>query len=336
MEYAQVLDSEVVRVRKESPGFRMSSRLPAVLMVLVFAVGSCVSGTLASPPQSKWSGSDANINAIEHRRIALDPNFYSPEREKELGKSLSQEFERTSKVLNDPVITEYIARVAQNVAKNSDARKLITVRVVDSDAVNAVTLPAGYQYVTRGLLLRLENEAELASVLARGVAHTALRSATWIATKADIMQLATSVARPSTRSDSTTSALALMVPLAMPKMQREAELGADYFGVQYMCKAGYDPKYFTDFVQRLWGPTSMSGVSLSEDLSTFPPLEERLAALKKEISEILPPRANPIVSTPEFGAFKERLRPQKPEAPEQKRPAELTEPSDSIPTLKPN
>jgi Zn-dependent protease with chaperone function len=205
MEYAQVLDSEVVRVRKESPGVRMSSRLPAVLMVLVFAVGSCVSGTLASPPQSKWSGSDANINAIGHRRIALDPNFYSPEREKELGMSLSQEFERTSMVLNDPVITEYIARVAQNVAKNSDARMLITVRVVDSDAVNAVTLPAGYQYVTRGLLLRLENEAELASVLARGVAHTALRSATWIATKADIMQLATSVARPSTRSDSTTS-----------------------------------------------------------------------------------------------------------------------------------
>src|SRR6267143_1938053 len=121
------------------------------LAVVAFAVWSCGIGALASPlPQNKRSKSDADINAIGHRRIVHDVNFYSPEREKELGKALSQEVERASQLLDDPIVTEYIGRVAQNVANNSDAHIPVTVRVIDSDVVNAFTLPGGYLYINRG------------------------------------------------------------------------------------------------------------------------------------------------------------------------------------------
>jgi len=128
---------------------------------------------------------------VWHAAGVHDANFYSPEREKELGKALSQEIERSSKLLNDPIVTEYVGRVAQNVANNSDAHIPVAVRVIDSDVVNASTLPGGYQYIIRGLLLQLHGEAELASLMARGIAHTALRSATRAATKGELMQLAT-------------------------------------------------------------------------------------------------------------------------------------------------
>jgi predicted Zn-dependent protease len=277
-----------------------------VLLVLTLTVSPSGSDALASPlPQDKRSKSDADINAIGHRRIAHDANFYSPEREKELGKALSQEVERSSKLLNDPIVAEYIGRVAQNVTNNSDANIPVTVRVIDSDVVNALTLPGGYQYINRGLLLQLHGEAELASLLARGIAHTALRSAAREATKGELMQLETVPLILTPAGWSST------IPLTELKIRRQDELDADYFGVQYLYKAGYDPKSFTDFVQRIWGTATAKNVP--KVFSSFPPLNERLAALQNEISNILPPRDGAIVSTAEFDAFKERLPAQKSE-----------------------
>jgi predicted Zn-dependent protease len=281
-----------------------SNRIP--MLVTFVLVG--VSSSVASPiPQNKRSKSDADIKAIGHRSIVHDTNFYSSQKEKELGKSLSQEVERKATVLKDPAITVYVERVAQNVAHNSDAHFPVTVTVIDSDSVNAFTLAGGYQYITRGLLLRLEGEGELASVLARGIAHTALRSATREATKSQMMQLATIPAAPLGTAGPTPNDINLAIPLTSLKMRRDDELDADYFGVQYLYKAGYDPKAFTDFILRVWG-TSTAGEKLPTNLSTFPPVDERLADLRKEISELLPPRADAKVSTPDFDAFKEHLR----------------------------
>lgn len=279
------------------------------LAVLALTVLTCGSGALASPhPQSNVrSRSDADINAIGNRQIARGVNFYSVEHEKELGKSLADEVERSSKLVQDPTVTEYIERVAQKVANNSDARMPITVRVIDSDAVTASTLAGGYQYVSRGLLLRLENEAELASVLARGIAHTALRSATKEATKTQLIQAAT-IPVASAPGRSSVSGVSLTIPLSQLKMRRDDELDADYFGIQYVYKAGYDPECFTKFLQRIWGSNAAATDSTAKVLSDYPPLDERLAALRKEISKILPPRDRAIESTPEFDPFKEHLR----------------------------
>jgi predicted Zn-dependent protease len=234
-------------------------------------------------------------------------NLYSLERENQLGKELSNEVERSSELLTDPAITEYIDRVAQTAAKNSDARMPITVRVIDSDSVDAFTLPGGYQYVSRGLLLRLAGEGELASVLARGIAHTALRSATTLATRADILQTSTVPLITTAPGSSFPREAALAVPLMSLKMHSDDELDADYFGVQYLYKTGYDPECFISFIQRIWG-SGAAATKVPAAFSAYPPLGERLAALRSEISTILPPRNGATVSTPEFDAFIDRLR----------------------------
>jgi predicted Zn-dependent protease len=208
----------------------------------------------------------------------------------------------------------------------------ITVRVIDSNTVNAFTLPGGYQYLNRGLLLRLEGEAELASVLARGIAHTALRSNTNEATKGEMMQLAMIPLVMLGPVGSSSSGVPLAVPLTMLKARQDSEFDADYFGVQYVYKAGYDPKCFTSFVQLVWGAGTAATQKTPKALSTYPPLDERLAALRNEISEILPLRDGATVSTSEFDAFIVRLRAQKPEG--QKQPTLKTEPRNS--NLKPS
>jgi predicted Zn-dependent protease len=286
----------------------MSIRLLNLLMVLALAVPSSGYSALASPPpQNHRSKSDANINAIGHRRIEHGPNLYSSEREKEIGKMLAEETERSYKFVNDPAIIEYIERVAQNLAKNSDAQMPITVAVIDSDDVNAFTLPGGYQYVSRGLLLELEGDAELASVIARGIAHTALRSATMLATKGGITNMAITPAAKVATGDSTGTAASQAVLVQIALMRREDEMDADYFGVQYMYKAGYDPKGLMNLVQRIGNASSSPDREVFEPLRSFPPVNERLAALRKEISAILPPQPDAVVSTPEFDEFKARL-----------------------------
>jgi predicted Zn-dependent protease len=130
-------------------------------------------------------------------------------------------------------VTEYIDKVAQNVAKNSDARLSIVVRVIDSDVANSFTLHGGCQYVNRGLLLRLENEAELASLLARGIAHTTLRSATKEATQAEAMQLATIPLVMSGPVGSSSNSVPLAVPLTQLKFRPDGEFDGDYLHCSY-------------------------------------------------------------------------------------------------------
>jgi len=335
-------DHAVPRVRgspdptlREYSAFVMKAQAPTAVVALACAAYMCGSGAFASPPpQNKRSKSDADINAIGHRHIVRDADFYCPQKEKELGKALSQELERSSKLLNDPVVTEYVGRVAQNLANNSDAQFPVRVRIIDSDLVNAVTLPGGYQYIDRGLLLQLHGEAELASVLARGIAHTALRSATREATKGELTQLATVPILSGPNDLNIANRLNIAIPLVVLKMRRQSELDADYFGVQYLYKAGYDPKCFTDFVQRIWGANPAMATNIPKAFSTFPPLEERLAALHNEISKTLPPKEGAIVSTAEFDAFKKRL-PAAKSGPELKRSTEKTEPPSPTPIPEP-
>ncbi len=255
--------------------------------------------------QAKRSKSDANIGAIGHRNIAEGLNFYTPEKEKELGNRLALEIERSHRFVVDPSITAFVERVAQNVERNSDKHIPITIELIDTEDAKAFTLPGGHLYITRGLLLGIDSEGELASVLARGIAHTALRSGTKIATKEEISQLSMiPVTLPGIGG-----ALNSGNPLVELQAIREAELDADYFGVQYLYKSGYDTKCFLDFVARI-GDTNKT---VPERFSKDPPLAQRLQALQKEIAEILPKRDGAAISTNEFQEFKNHLKDLKPE-----------------------
>ena len=219
----------------------MNTRIHSVwglVAVSIFVMPTFVLG------QSKRSKSDKDINAIGHRNISQEPNFYSAKKEKELGEKLAQEVEKSSKFVTDPEITGYVERVAQNVERNSDKHMPITLHLINSEAVDAYTLPGGHQYATRGLLLRMDGEGELASMLARGIAITALRTNTTIATKGEMIKLSTIPLGPPTPVGSPTVAI-LLVEL---KARRDAVFDADFFGMQYLYKSGYDPNCFVAFV----------------------------------------------------------------------------------------
>lgn len=283
-----------------------------VVLVLLAIACSEVGAAFASQGERR-SRSDKDINAIGHRNIAGDKNlgkWFSVDHEKEIGKQYSAEIERSFKVLDDRPITDYVTRIAENVGKNSDAQMPITIRLLDTEQMEAFTLPGGYQYISRGLLVRLENESELASVLARGIAHTALRSATRLMTREKLATTANVpliFGGPSVPTDTS----GVTIPLTMLSFRRRFELDADYFGVQYVYKAGYSAESLAHVIERLWPTNRVS----AKTFSAYPPTPDRVKALRKEIAELLPRRDGEIVSTPEFERFEERLRSWKAEEP---------------------
>jgi predicted Zn-dependent protease len=244
-----------------------------------------------------------------------DPKFFgSPEKEKERGAAEAALLQRSTKVIHDPALTGYLATLAQNLARNSDAQMPITVTLIDSNEVNACTSPGGYQYVTRGLLLQLEGEGELAAVLAHGIAHTVLHTPTMQRIRAVLMQLpGVSPVQNSAFTWFTCTSPAFGTPHAMSGAY---EFDADYFGVQYLYKTGYDPDCYVRFVQRIWPAHPVSAVVLSR----FPPSSERVKALHGEIADILPQRGETTVSTSAFEEFEEHLHIWQTEHPEPQQP----------------
>jgi len=295
----------------------MTAQRFAIAFLLVAAGLFCGAGAHSSSlNQAKPSKSDADINAIGHRDIGKGLDFYSPEKERTLGKQLAKEIERSAKFVDDPDITQYVDHLGQSLARNSDVRMAVTFRVVDSDKIDAFTIAGGHQYISRGLLLQLNSEAELAGLLAHGIAHTALRSGTKEATRADIAQIAAIPPMifvgnewPLSGPGPNAQGMQFMVPLTALKQKREDELAADYFGLQYVYVTGYDPECYVNLIERIW-PQVSSGIPPA--FSTSPPLPERLAAMRKEIASILPKRSNAVVSTPAFTDFKDRVHAWKP------------------------
>ena len=200
-------------------------------------------------------GSEQDVNAIGNRGVGKGINFYSLEREMALGKSLAQEVERSSRLIDDPVVTEYVNRVGQNLVRNSDAKVPFTIKVIDSDVVNAFALPGGFFYVDSGLILRADTEAELAGVMAHEIAHVAARHGTRNATKGELAQLATipliMLGPGGWAGYGIYEGLNFAVPLSFLKFSREAESEADYLGLQYMYAAGYDPNAFVSFFEKV-------------------------------------------------------------------------------------
>jgi len=263
-----------------------------------------------------------DVSAIGHRKLFEGPsvgNWYSTEKEKELGAKDAATVEKRVDILKDSTITDYVDQVAQRIAQNSDADIPITVRVIRRDEVGAFNLFGGHLYLTTGLLLKLHNEGELASVLARGIAHAAMRSVARLQTRSVLMEIANMpVGSPLIAIDSVPHApanndIAIQVLGAM-KIQRELELDADYFGIQYVYKAGYDTNCFLSELQSLWpqGPTR----SLAQAFYPFPPLAERVKRLNQEIDDILPNQTGAVISTSAFDEFMAHVRAIPSEAPE--------------------
>jgi predicted Zn-dependent protease len=257
-------------------------------------------------------GSKADVEAIGNRDVGGGLNFYSLEREMALGKSLAQEVERSAKLVDDPVVSEYVNRVGQNLVRNSDAKVPFTIKVIDSDAVNAFALPGGFFYVNSGLILRAESEAELAGVMAHEIAHVAGRHSTKRETKGQLTQLATIplilLGPGGWAGYGIYQGLNFAIPLTFLKFSRGDETEADYLGLQYMYKTGYDPNAFVTFFEKVQAEEKRRPGTVPTVFATHPPTPDRVQKVQKEIGTILPARDQYIVTTSEFDTVKARLQ----------------------------
>src|SRR5467141_3934723 len=232
--------------------------------------------------------SKEDVEAIGNRNVGKGVNLYSLEREISLGKQLAQEVERSSKLIDDPVVTEYVNRVGQNLVRNSDAKVPFTIKVIDSDEINAFALPGGFFYVNSGLILHADEEAELAGVMAHEIAHVAARHGTKNATKGEIMQWASIplilLGPGGWAGYGLYQGLNLAIPIGFLKFSRDAEREADYLGLQYMYKAGYDPNAFVSFFEKIEGEERRHPGSIPKVFSTHPPTPERVQKAQEEIA----------------------------------------------------
>jgi predicted Zn-dependent protease len=257
-------------------------------------------------------GSKDDVEAIGNRNVGKGLNLYSLEKEIAIGKYYAQEVEKSSKLVDDPIVNEFVNRVGQNLVRNSDARVPFTIKVIEDDTVNAFALPGGFFYVNTGLILRAQEEDELASVMGHEIAHVAARHGTKDATKGELTQLAMIPAiiflPGGWAGYGIYQGLNLAIPMGFLKFSRDHEREADFLGLQYMYKAGYDPNAYVTFFERLLADDRRRPGSIPKVFSTHPPTPERIENIQKEIARILPARNEYIVTTSEFDQVKARLR----------------------------
>ena len=274
---------------------------------------------------------------IGTRDVSKGVNFYSIEKEMAVGKGLSQQMEKRSTLVQDKLIAEYVNRLAQNLARHSDAKIPITVKVIEGDDPDAVTIPGGYIYVHTGLIRAADTEAELAAALAHEIAHVAARHGTRQATQSQIGQVA---AIPliflggGLGTLCMSAAEAAAVPAGTLAIQRGYEMEADMLGLQYLYKSGYDPLSMVDIFEKIFSIAEQKHPKLLARLaSTHPTGENRLVTVQKNIETLLKARPEYIVNTSEFDNMKVRLLAldwaRKPAPEEPKRPS-LRLPGDQL------
>lgn len=252
-----------------------------------------------------------NTDKIGDRNVGKGGNFYSLEKEIAMGKMYAQELERSVKLIDDPVVGEYVNRVGQNLVRNSDVKVPVSIKVIDDPVVNAMALPGGFFYVNSGLIMKAETEAELAGVMAHEIAHIAARHGTKQATRMQVAQLAMipliflgwSWAAYGIRQGAQ-----LGVMLGMLQFSRGFEEEADLLGLQYLYKAGYDPTAFVDFFEKIQTAEKRRPGTMSKIFSTHPMTDSRIANAQKNIQEILEAKPEYVVTRSEFEDVKARLQ----------------------------
>ncbi|MGI9102338.1 MAG: M48 family metallopeptidase [Terriglobales bacterium] len=267
---------------------------------------------VANPPKETHDGGKNDIDAIGNRKVGSGKglgNWYSLEKEIAMGKEFAAQVEASAKLIQDPVVNEYVNRVGQNLVRNSDARVPFTIKVIDSDEVNAFALPGGFFYVNSGLILAADDEAELAGVMAHEIAHVAARHATRQMTRGQIANLATIplIFMGGGLGYAIRSAAGLGLPLTFLTFSRGFEAEADYLGLEYMYKSGYDPQAFISFFEKIQAKEKKKPGTLAKAFATHPQTPDRIEKSQEEISRVLPKRDQYIINTSEFDDVKSRL-----------------------------
>jgi len=265
----------------------------------------------ADPDKVKHDGGKYDVDAIGNRKIGQRGlgNWYSIESDIKMGKQYSMMVDSSSKMVTDPVITEYVNRLGQNLVRNSDAQVPFVFKIIDSDVVNAMSLPGGFVYVDSATILAADGEAELAGVMAHEIAHVAARHATRQLTRSQYANIGTIplIFMGGGIGYAVRSAAGIGLPVTFMSFQRGFEAEADYLGLQYMYKAGYDPQSFVAFFEKLQAMEKKKPGTLARTFASHPQTPDRIAQSQEEIEKILPARPEYTVTTSEFDDVKSRL-----------------------------
>jgi beta-barrel assembly-enhancing protease len=262
--------------------------------------------------QIKHDGGKNDVDAVGNRNVGCGRgvgNWYSVEGQVARGRQYAQMVESQVKLLNDPVITEYVNRVGQNIVRNSDAQVPFTIKVIDSDVVNAMALPGGFFYVNSGLILAADEEAEMAGVMAHEISHVAACHYAREMTRANLMQLMSlpAIFMGGAIGYAAYEGMGLGIPLTFLHFSRGFEAEADYLGIEYMYRAGYDPSAFVSFFEKIQAMEKKKPGTLSKAFDTHPQTPDRIEKSQEEIRKILPAKQEYIVTTSEFEEVKARL-----------------------------
>jgi beta-barrel assembly-enhancing protease len=256
-------------------------------------------------------GSIEDVSAVGNRDIGGRGvgNWYSTDSEIKMGRQYAAEIEKSTKFINDSVITEYVNRIGQNIVKNSDCKVPFTIKVIDSDEINAMALPGGFFYVNSGLILNADEEAELAGVMAHETAHVCAHHAAREMTRANYAQLGTIplIFIGGWTGYGIYEAASLGIPITFLHFSREFEAQADYLGVQYMYRAGYDPQAFISFFEKVQALEKRKPGLVAKTFSDHPQTPDRIEHSQAEIAHILPAKDEYTVTTSEFDDIKARL-----------------------------
>ena len=268
---------------------------------------------VGSQKQNVKPGSIEDVSAVGNRDIGGRGlgNWYSTDTEIKMGKMYATEIEKSTRFITDPVITEYVNRIGQNIVKNSDCKVPFTIKVIDSDEINAMALPGGFFYVNSGLILNADEEAELAGVMAHETAHVCAHHAVREQTRMNYAQLGTIPLIMMTGYSWTGygiyEATQFAVPLTFLKFSRDFEAQADFLGIQYMYRAGYDPQAFISFFEKVQALEKRKPGLVAKAFSDHPQTPDRILHSQEEIARILPARDEYTVTTSEFDDVKARL-----------------------------
>jgi beta-barrel assembly-enhancing protease len=280
-------------------------RLPSFLRIATGAAAVILFSVPAGAGDNKMDDPDY----IGNRKVDDGPNLYSIEKEIALGKGLAAQVERQAKIIDEPQVAEYVNRLGQNLVRNSDAKVPFTIKVIDTEEVNAFALPGGFFYVNSGLIMKADTEAELAGVMAHEIAHVAARHGTRQATKGTLAQLATIplIFYGGWTGFGIRQLASVAIPIAFLQFSKAYESQADNLGLQYMYKAGYDPNSFVDFFEKLQALEKKKQGTMSKVFSDHPPTGDRVVKVQKEIQDHLKERPEYVITTSEFNEVKAKL-----------------------------
>ncbi len=294
--------------------------LPGWALLLV--VFSCIVSAQQPKDKDKGSGDDDkfyhgtginDLNAIGSRNVGCNRgmgNWYSLDSQVRMGQEFAKQVEQSSHVITDPFVNEVINRLGQNLQRNSDSRLPFTIKILDVEDVNAFALPGGYMFVNAGAILLADDESELAGVMAHEIGHVAACHAARGATRGALAQIGmipVIIMTGGIAGLGVGEAANYGIPAVFSKFGRNFEAQADYLGIQYMYKAGYDPNGMTNFFEKFQALEKQRPGVFMKVYGDHPQTPDRIARSQEEIGKILPPREQYMIDSSDFEQAKKRL-----------------------------